>query len=174
MSTLLRPPRRANRTATPPAIVSAVAWHALLKTADKETVRNDLAAGSAHSVNLTVCGDIDGEPFEQAISAILSVAHDSSRASSSTPALDHLIGSILAKLNARTRDAILRELPEQFAAAGCQLPEVPAEIAERTAVMLSRLRAKQSVPVRGSVSCRYRLTDSAVDAKPESRFAIVG
>jgi hypothetical protein len=173
MSTLLHPTRRANRTATPSSVVSAIAWHALLKTADKEAVRDDLSAGVSHTIDLAVSGSIDGESFEQHISAVLSVGHDSQRATSATPALDHIIGAILAKLNTATREAILRDLPEQFAAAGCQLPEVPAAIAEKATAMLVRLRAKKSVDVRGSVSCKYRLAE--IDAEcDEPAFAVVG
>ena len=65
MSVYCAPSRRANRTATPSSVISAVAWHALLKTADKEAVRDDLAPGAAHRVELAVSGSIDGASFEQ-------------------------------------------------------------------------------------------------------------
>ena len=146
-------------------------WAALSRVADKEANRDDLPAGSAYIVNLLVTGEIDGQPIEQALSAVLTVGHDSTRATSATPAVDRLIGSILAKLNTVTREAILRELPEQFEAAGCVPPEVPADVVEKTAGMLKRLRAKQSQAVRGSVSVKYRLPAAA---KPRPRFAVVG
>jgi hypothetical protein len=155
-STLLRSARPANPS---PAGLAAIAWHALLKTADKEAVRDDLAPGSSHCVNLTVAGDVDGQSFERSISAVLSVGHDSTRATSATPAADRVIASILAKLNERTREAILRDLPEDFAANDCSLPDVAPELAVKAAAMLSRLRAKKPIDVRGSVSCRYSLVD---------------
>ncbi len=172
MSTLLHPTRRANRTATPSSVVSAIAWHALLKTADKEAVRDDLEAGETHRIDLAVSGSIDGESFEQSISAILSVGHDSQRASSATPDVNCIVAAILAKLNTATREAILRDLPEQFAAAGCTLPDVPAGITEAATAMLVRLRAKKTTNVRGSVSCKYRLADLAEANEPS--LSIVG
>jgi hypothetical protein len=161
MSTVLRSARPVNSaasaSASPLATLSAVAWHALQKTADKEAARDDLPPGSAHLVNFAILGDIDGERFEQSISATLTVGHDSTRATSSTPSADRVVASILAKLNERTREAILRDLPEDFAANGCSLPDVSPELAEKAAGMLVRLRAKKTVDVRGSISCKYRL-----------------
>lgn len=154
-------------------IASAAVWFALAKTADKEANRDDLPAGSAHDVRLRITGEVDGNPVDQSIAAILTVGHDSTRATSATPAVDRLIGSILAKLNTATREAVLRELPEQFEAAGCVLPEVPADVVEKTATMLKRLRAKQSQAVRGPVSVKYSLPVPAA-AKPRPRFAVVG
>lgn len=165
MATLLRSAPPVN------SAISAVAWHALLKVADKESVRDDLAPGSLHSIDMAVSGSIDGEDFEQHIAATMTVGHDSTRATSATPALAEVVGAILAKLNTATREAILRDLPEQFAAAGCQLPEVPSDIAEKAAAMLVRLRAKKSVDVRGPVSCKYRLGEVESDSPV---FAVVG
>lgn len=155
MSIVLRP--RVPSSPVSQATLSAIAWHALLKTADKEAVRDNLTPATSHVVNLTVSGDVDGQAFERHIAGVLSVGSDSTRATSATPDLNRVVGSILAKLNERTRAAILRDLPEQFAEAGCELPEVSGAIAEETAVMLSRLRAKKSIAVRGSVSVKYRL-----------------
>jgi hypothetical protein len=171
MSTVLRAPARVNSPASPAnsprttsfpapsAVISAVAWHALLKTSDKEACRDDLIAGESHLVNLCVSGDVDGQAFAEQMRAVVSVGHDSTRASSATPDLGHLIGAILSKLNEATREAILRDLPEQYAAAGCQLPEVSQEIADKTDAMLKRLRAKRTINVRGSVSVKYCLAD---------------
>lgn len=143
----------------------ATLFHTLAKAADKEAIRDDLRAGSCQIVNATISGDIDGAAFQPlAISAVLTVGHDSQRASTVTPAVPHLIASILAKLNGQTRDAILRDLPNDFDAAGCKLPEVPAELIERTEAMLIRLRAKVSSPVRGSVSCKYSVGQISADA----------
>lgn len=165
MSSLLHRSRFAN-------VASAVAWHALLKTADKQAIRADLPAGSHHTVNLAISGDVDGEPFDQSFSAILSVGVDSTRATSATPSLEKIVGAILGKLNERTREAILRDLPEDFAANGCDLPEVPEAIAEKASAMLSRLRAKKSVDVRGSVSCKPVIESRPAERKFE--FAVVG
>jgi hypothetical protein len=156
MSTLLRAASTVNSSPAPSA-VAAIAWHALLKTADKEACRDDLEAGSTHIVNLNVAGDIDGQAFDQHITAVLAVGHESTRATSATPSVDRVIASILAKLNEATREAILRDLPEVYAANGCELPEVPAAIAEKTSAMLQRLRAKKQIDVRGSVSVKYSL-----------------
>lgn len=171
MSTVLRAPSPVNSAASfatsspaPSAVISAVAWHTLLKTADKEACRDNLIAGESHVVNLSVTGDVDGQTFSEHMRAVVTVGHDTTRASSATPDLGHLIGAILSKLNEATREAILRDLPEQYAAAGCQLPEVSQEIADKTDAMLKRLRAKRTTNVRGSVSVKYCLADEVTGA----------
>ena len=67
-------------------------------------------------------------------------------------------GWILNKLNTATRQKLLRELPEAFAAAGNRLPEVSVELQEATRLLLRRLRAKVDQQVKAPVGCKYTLT----------------
>jgi len=143
--------------AVDPAVVAAAAYTALAKVGGKEANRDDLAAGATHAVRLAIAGQIDGEEFETYIAADLSVGHDSTRASSTGPKQGELIAVILGKLNTATRDKILRELPEEFAANDNQLPAVDTTAVDAVDSMLKRLRAKKTQNVRGSVSCSYRL-----------------
>jgi hypothetical protein len=148
-----------------PVNVSSIAWHALAKVAAKEGSRDDLQPGSSHVCRLSVNGDIDGREFDESFEAILSVGHDTTKASSATPELPLLVANILAKLNAATRESVLRDLPEVFAANGGKLPAVDAAITGAAESMLQRLRAKSTVTARGAVTCKHSLRPS---------FALVG
>jgi hypothetical protein len=163
MATLLRPTRSVNS-----ANLAAVAWHALLKTADREAVRDDLSAGTAHTIDLAVSGTVDGEEFFEHIVGQLSVGHDSQRASSANPPLDKLIGYILSQLNESHRNAILR-LPALYAEQGCELPEVSPAIAAETDAFLKKFRAAKTAKVRGSVSFKRCPVDS-----DSAAFSVVG
>jgi hypothetical protein len=161
------------------AAIGAVAWHALSRIADKESCRDDLRAGGVHVINLAISGSVDGQPVRESVDAILTVGHDSERASSSLPAVGHLIAAILAKLNTATREAVLANLPTEFAQNGYQLPIVPDTLIAQATAMLVRLRATQTVPVRGSVACKYakRAESPAKQPKRSSRrpsLAVVG
>jgi hypothetical protein len=134
----------------------AALWHALAQTAGEEAVRDDLPSESLQVVSATISGQVNGQEFRPLnISAVLTVGQDSQQASTVTPEVPHLIAAILAKLNAKTRDSVLRDLPNEFAAAGCELPEVTPDLMVRTNAILRRLRAKQLTAVRGSVACQY-------------------
>ena len=174
--------------ANPGPATRAVLWHSLLKVADKESgsLRDDLAQGSAHTIKLLVSGTIDGRQVNQPINAILAVGHDSTCATSSTPALPLIVGHILAKLNDRTRQSILRDLPEYFQQMAARCLTCPRPSPKKCAAMLVRLRAKKTVDVRGSVSAKYSLSNNASEddsdghghsdqAQPtECDFAVVG
>jgi len=162
-----------------PTVNRAVAWHALSRIADKESCRDDLRAGGVHVVKLAVSGTIDGQPVHESLDAILTVGHDSERASSSLPAVGHLVAAILAKLNTATRDSILANLPSEFVDNGYTLPAVPDTLIAQATGMLTRLRATQTVPVRGSVACKYakRPESPAKQPKRSSRrpsLSVVG
>ena len=137
MATLLRSAPPVN------SATAAVAWFSLLKTAEKEAVRDDLKAGSSHTIDLVVSGSVDGHFFDEHVAGQLSVGHDSQRASSSNPPLDKLIGYILSQLNETHRAAILR-LPALYVAQGCELPEVSPAIAAETDAFLKKFRAAKA------------------------------
>ena len=140
----------------------AAIFHALAKFSAKESesLRGDLVAGEGYAVSLQISATVNGgESEELAAHCSLSVGHDNTRASSTTPDVNHLVAAILAKLNAVTRQAILRDLPEEFAKNDNQLPNVGKSAIDEAAAMLVRLRAKKEQTVRGSVSCRYAISE---------------
>lgn len=142
----------------PESLAAALACAA--KVADKESARDSLTDGHTYKVEVSIVGSVDGEAVDQRIDAILSVGHETTKSSSSTPNPAQLIGHILSQLNRQTRDKIIRELPAAYEANGCELPAVDGAIADATEAMLSRLRAKKSVVARGAVSAKYKLEDS--------------
>lgn len=134
----------------------AVLWTALGKTAAKEASRDELAAGASHELHLSIAGTIDGETVGQTVRATLTVGHDSLKASSSGPKPAEVIACVLDNLNEATREAILKRLPERFAAMG-QLPDVPASLVKAAERLLGQLRNAEQSTQRGPVACRYQL-----------------
>lgn len=164
MSSVGKTTNRVNATATTPIVASslettattrAAVFAALAKIAEKEGDRDQLVDGATHQVAIEILAKVDGVPFEANASAMLSVGHASTRASSTTPNVAHVLALVLGKLNAATRDKILSELPEDFERNGGLLPEVAETAIEAADNMLRRLRAKVQTTVRGSVSCKY-------------------
>ena len=150
-------PTALSTSVTDKSAINAVAWATLAKAASKESNRDDLASGSSHTVNLKIDGDVDGTPFDQSLSAVITVGRDSVRAINATPSVSHVIASILAKLNSTMRKVILRNLPEEFERAGCALPQVPNTLVNETDQILKRLRAKRQIPVQDTATCMYEL-----------------
>ena len=135
---------------------TAVVWAALEKIAGKERRRELLQPGAKHNVALSVSGSIDDRTIDRRkIAGVLSVGHDSTRTSSSGPGMTEVVGYLLAKLNPRTREKILRTLPEEFAAGENTMPVVDGDILESAKNLLGRLRAKQTVSAKGPVSFHY-------------------
>jgi hypothetical protein len=138
----------------------AAAWHAIAKAADKPATatRAGLPAGTSHDIDLRIVATIDDtQQIEIEASGTLSVGHDSVRASSSTPDADRLLATVLAKLNRQTREAILRDVPEEFAANGNQLPELPEEAIAAAKAFHQRLRAKVEQKVKGTVRFAHKI-----------------
>ncbi len=136
----------------------AAMWATLQKIAGKELDRSLLAAGHNYDVDLTIAGTVDGQPVGRTTHSILSVGHDSKRASSVGPPAEALVGFILSKLNTATRQKLLAELPEAFARAGNRLPPVSVELEEVSRLLLGRLRAKVQQQVKAPISCKYTLS----------------
>lgn len=137
---------------------------ALGKVASKEMRRDQLRPGGEYAVDLRVTGAVNKAPVDLGLDAIVCVGHDSTRAASRTPQVGRLVAHMLGLLNGRTREKLLRELPELFARSGNQLPEPPAELVAAVDTLLGRLRAKVSQEVSGPVSCRYELFSTDVFA----------
>lgn len=136
--------------------LSAAVIQAAAKIFEKESRRDDLRDGGAYSVDLYVTGRVNNGPvFKKCYHAEMSVGHATVQASSATPDQAKLIGHILSKLNATTREAILRDLPNEFAANGNELPAVAKEIEAATDGLLKKLRASKQVAKRGNVSIKH-------------------
>jgi hypothetical protein len=145
MATVSLSRSRVNGSPSPttlPSTLSAVQWAALGVAARKPATatRDELSPGE-HEIDVTlrVCGNV-------------TVGHDSETAATVTPSADVLLGVVLAKLNTATRDAILRELPADFAAAGQDYPIVPPAIVEQAEALTASLRRKVTQHRRGAVS----------------------
>lgn len=149
--------------------ISPVAWQALSYVAGKESDRDALQAGATHTVDLILAGRIDGRPIEAlAISGRLNVGQDSVRASSSVPNCSQVLGWILGKLNQATREAVLRDLPAEFAGNGSSLPEVASGLVAQAEGLMAALRSTKQTAVRGSVKVEYAVVPAA------SIFGLVG
>lgn len=135
--------------------LSAITYAALAYAAGKEGDRDALDAGASHVFDLQISGTVDGLPVDRSLAGRLSVGRDSERASSATPNLPQVVAWILGKLNAATREAIVRDLPAEFAANGSALPEVPCGMVEAADALLGKLRATKRTKVRGSVVVEY-------------------
>lgn len=136
------------------ALRSAI-FHSLVKIAGKEGDRDDLTPGSSHKCKLTVLAEIDGQRFSQSWDADLSVGHDSTRASSVGAPQEDVLAWVLRRVNAQTKAAVLREMAEQYAAAGNTFDVTEQERNEAKAA-LSKLRQKVSQEVRGTVRVNYQ------------------
>jgi hypothetical protein len=133
------------------------------KIASGEAVRDDIPDGyTASGVEVMIAAKIGGQVYREQFLADINVGHASVRASSVNPDMGQVLGLILSKLNTATRDKILADLPAEFAANGCELPEVDAGIAEAAAAMLKKMRASKSQDVRGSVSVKYQSAPAAL------------
>ncbi len=132
---------------------AAAVWAAVNYLAAKEieTSRDELTAGKSYGVNLYIAGQIDDGPvFRQSLSGKLDVGHSSEVAASHTPGGDkRLIAIIMGKLNQATREALLRELPTDYA--GDEPPTANAAIEAEVDAMLKALRAGKKSPRRGIV-----------------------
>jgi hypothetical protein len=150
-------PAAGSETAAAPNLValSAAVWEAVGRVAEKENRRDDIPDGFSGRVELSLAAKIQGQIYRQQFTADLTVGYGSQAATSSLPNVGAIVGHILARLNAATREAILRELPAAYAAAGGKL-EVTAEIEAAAEGLLSKLRATKQIAKRGPVSCKYQ------------------
>jgi hypothetical protein len=136
--------------------------HALAVAAKKPAAdcRSDLAPGRY---------DIDAAV---SVRGVLTVGEDTITASSVTPQPEQLLAHILGKLNAATRDKLLRELPEDFSANGNEMPQGEESLVEAVREMLTKLRRRVTRPRRGSVSGTFDM--KVVPALVMSKLSVVG
>jgi hypothetical protein len=135
--------------------VTAVCWAALESVAKKECRRDALVAGSEYDVALRVSGEVKTKAFAAEAQAHVVVNHDGQRIVSQAPPAPHLVAYLLGLLSRPKREALLKELPEQFSAADNRLPDVDAGLVEAAENLLSRLRSKVQQHVRGSISTSF-------------------
>lgn len=141
-------------------------WASLAYVAGKEADRDALADGSVTSVDLIVSGSVGGLPIAERIRGQLTVGHSTEKSSSATPNLAHIVGAILGKLNLATREAVVRDLPAEYAAGGQCLPELSVGLAAQAESLLVALRQTKRVISRGAVKCNYALSGIASEASP--------
>ena len=146
--------------------LAAVLWAATDKVAGKELDRDKLNQNESHQVRLMVTGEIDGKTIHRSLHGTLKVGADQERAVSATPDQPTLVALILSKLNEATREKILAELPQQFAALGTW-PEVAPHLIESAEQMLRNIRSKKTIKVRGNV--RFVYDANGQPAKPMNR-----
>jgi hypothetical protein len=137
--------------------LSHVVWAALEKIGHKQMQPKELEQGSSHEVSLHIQGNVDGEPFDQKISSILSVGFEQTKSSSVNPQVPQLIALILSKLNRATRNRILSDIPTEFCDNENQLPDISPVLVDEVEHMLKRLRRSKTVQARGPVRCEYTL-----------------
>jgi hypothetical protein len=135
--------------------LAALVCAAMEKIGSKQLDHELLPEGSQHVISLTVSGDIDGQAFFQSFNSQLTIGHDHTKATSATPQQPQLLGYILGKLNQKTRDKILREIPEDFTNNDCVLPEVSQQLLTSASEFLKQLRSHKTVNARRSVRCNF-------------------
>lgn len=135
----------------------AILWTALSKVAAKESRRDLLEAGAKHDISFTLVAHVNEQPLQLTATSLLTIGHDDTRSVSHAVPVDHLVAYLLGELPATRRNAILRLLPEEFAACGNALPPADAGLLEAAENLLGRLRSKVTEPVRGAVSATYRI-----------------
>ena len=146
-------------------VVPAVAYAALGVAGKKiaEQTRNDLKPGK-HEIDATF-----------RVSGVLTVGHDTETAATVTPDQNELVAYLLSKLNKRTREQVLRDLPGEFASLG-QMPVVDKDITGQSAVLLANLRRKVLRPRRGAVSgdLQLELEGCEIDGRSAQLALVTG
>ena len=153
--------KRENRKTAGRATLSPIVSHAIAVAAKRLTAdsRDQLKPGAYEvAENIRIVGT-------------LTVGHDSTSAGTHTPSADILLGLVLSKMNAVTRQAILRDVAADFAAAGNEYPDVPEEIVEATEAFTASLRRKITQKRRGAVSGQFSIVNLGV-VKPA--LSVVG
>lgn len=150
-------PEAAPRTASEARVEDrqrAIVMTALGKVGAKHGRRELLEAGCSHAVKARVKAEIDGFPIEPfSIDATLGIGPDKTQSKSTAAPVECVVGYLLEQLSKKKREELLRSLPEQYAAAGCQLPEISGARIEEARGLLGRLRSSTESTVRGDVTC---------------------
>lgn len=137
----------------------AIALAAAAAVVKKEARRDLLPALAQHRVFLSIEAAIGSQRKPRPVivaEGTLSVGADTQRNSTRAPDVEHLVAILLAKLPTQAAVHLCRSLPDQFAAEGV-LPFVAEEHLAAAKSLLTRLRARTTETVRGSVSYAYAL-----------------
>ena len=162
MSTSLSKPASAGnphpQAVTAPAVAEsqrqAALRAAVANLAGKSANRDALPAGAEYAVEISVSGSVNGHPVEALeATAALTVGHDSVRAANSLP-YAQLLAVVLAKLNATTKAAVMRDVLAEIQASG-KVPDVLVSQQGAVDAWLKTARASIQQPVRGSVSVKW-------------------
>lgn len=136
--------------------LSAAVWEAIGKISEKESRRDDIPDGFSGHIELSIAAKIQNQIYRQQFEADLTVGFAQETAASHTPGGDkRLLAFVLGKLNAATREAILRDIPDDYAASK-ELPAVDDGIMTAVDGMLSKLRANAKQQKRGAVSVKHK------------------
>lgn len=135
--------------------LSHVVWAAMEKVGQKKLKPKMLKEDSRHLVALRVEGEVDGIPFRQCLTSIVSIGQEQEKSSSVTPQVPILVAYILSKLNSATRDRLLSDIPEDFLENDNQLPDVDAGVLDEAKQMLKKLRNSKTVTARGPIRCEF-------------------
>lgn len=137
---------------------------AIAKTADKWSDRDELADGAAYRVACDVTGTVNDVPFRLPIATTLTVGHEQMRASSVTPGVPNIIAAILGKLNTRTRESVVQQILDEYAASG----DISCDdhMLEMVDIFLAGLRQQKMTVARGPVKANpaTKAAEIAVDA----------
>lgn len=131
--------------------LESIAWSAIAKHGDGESERSTLPAG-VHAVDLTVTGQVNGQPFTGRIAGQLSVAASGQRPKVETAPVEQVVAWLLTELaeDDEARAAVLRRLPKVWQT---ELPDQPASEIQQAKQLLERLRRRLGmVPKAGNVS----------------------
>lgn len=137
--------------------LSHVVWAMMEKVGRKQVNPDMIADGSRHRVDLKLEGLVDGQPFRQQVTSVVTIGHEQQKSSSVTPQVPELVAYILSKLNSATRSRILSDIPSEFSENENQLPESDPALVEEARQMLKSLRQNKTVTARGPIRCEYTL-----------------
>jgi len=137
--------------------LSHVVWAAMGKVGQKQLKPKMLAEGSRHLVALRVEGEVDGVPFRQKLTSVVTIGHEQEKSSSVTPQVPELVAYILSKLNSATRDRLLNDIPKEFVECGNRLPTPSPVLVDEAKHMLKKLRETKTVVARGAIRCEYTM-----------------
>lgn len=129
---------------------------ALGQTLSKWADRDALPDGSAFKISAEIRGDCDGQAFSLPIATSLTVGHQSTRKSSSTPAVAEVLAAALAAVAVLADEDTARQVADslvsEFAARkAIDVDQAFIDLAEST---LAGLRASVECEVRGPVKCQ--------------------
>jgi hypothetical protein len=139
--------------------VTAAAWAAIRRIAEKELDRSALVEGATYDLTLALAGNLGLIPFCRCSKATVRVGYAGRQASSFGPPQEHLLAWVLSKVKRSERERLLSTLPDEFARNNHRLPEVDPDFIARVKLMLGRLRARTTTPYSAAVRVTYHLED---------------